>query len=214
MQTSDALRAGAMKVNRDFGTWLREQRRDKKWTQRTLAAKAGLSLGYISSVENGKRKPKMSSLAALAQALGIPYAQALQASGYLDDRLVLFAHRLRTTRMNCGLTVEGLAAQCRLSTKTVERWESSPKEWPSDPTLERLASALQVSVEFLRGESDASTSQTTDLHRILEQPDLTYHGVTLTPEQLKFIREFLQGVIQLSAPQFPVSPLKKPRSRK
>lgn len=214
IQTSDGLHAGAMKVNEDFGAWLRKMRRDKRWTQRTLAARSGLSLGYISSVENGKRKPKTSSLAALAQALDIPYAQALQASGYLDDGLVLFAYRLRTSRSNLGLTMDELASKCGLSTKTLERWESSPKEWPGEQTLAKLATALAVSIDYLRGQSDATTTHPVDLQQILEQPDLTYHGVTLTPEQLKFVREFLQGVIQLSTPQSPAHPQKRRKSRK
>lgn len=214
IQTSDALHVGAVKVNEDFGSWLRIVRREKRWTQRTLAARAGLSLGYISSVENGKRKPKTSSLAALAQALDIPYAQALRASGYLDDGLVLFAHRLRTTRTHLGMTTEELAAQCGLSSKTLERWESSPREWPAELTLQRLATALSVSVDFLRGESDSVTAQPVDLHQILKQPELTYHGVMLTPEQLTFVRDFLQGVIQLSGPKSPASSPKREKNRK
>lgn len=201
-------------MNEDFGSWLRTLRREKRWTQRTLAARAGLSLGYISSVENGKRKPKASSLAALSQALGLPYAQILQAAGYLDDGLVLFAHRLRTTRMNLGLTPEALAVQCGLSVKTLERWESSPKSWPSEDTVDRLACALAVTPEYLRGQSDVTITSPIDLQEILEQPALTYHGVTLNAEQLRFVRDFLQGVIQLSTHQASASPQEKPRNRK
>jgi transcriptional regulator with XRE-family HTH domain len=214
IQTSDALHVGAVKVNEDFGSWLRKIRLEKRWTQRTLATRSGLSLGYISSVENGKRKPKTSSLVALAQALDIPYAQALQSAGYLDDGLVLFAHRLRTTRTSLGMTVDELASLCGVSIRTLERWESSPKSWPSEQTLAKLAAALTVSVEYLRGQSDATTSYPIDLQEILEQPDLTYNGVTLNPEQLKFVRDFLQGVIQLSAHQTPTSPQKRPPNRK
>ena len=201
-------------MNEDVGSWLRNVRLEKRWTQRMLAARAGLSLGYISSVENGKRKPKTSSLAALAQALDVPYAQALQASGYLNESLVLFAHRLRTARTHLGLTADEVASQCGLSTKTLERWESSPKEWPAEQTLQRLAAVLSVSVDYLRSKSDTAMAQSVDLHQILEQPDLTYHGVKLTPEQLTFVRDFLKGVIQLSAPKSPTSPLKRPKNRK
>lgn len=201
-------------MNEDLGSWLRTLRLEKRWTQRTLAAKSGLSLGYISSVENGKRKPKTSSLAALAQALGLPYAQILQAAGYLDDGLVLFAHRLRTSRTNLGLTTDALAAQCGLSRRTLERWESSPKSWPSEDTLDRLACALAVTPEYLRGQSDALHTSPIDLQEILAQPTLTYNGVTLNAEQLKFVRDFLQGVIQLSTHQSPAAPPEKPRNRK
>ncbi|MHB1685512.1 MAG: helix-turn-helix domain-containing protein [Bacilli bacterium] len=214
IQSSDRLHAGAMKVDKEFGSWLRELRRERRFTQRTLAARAGLSLGYISSVENGKRKPKTSSLVALAQALNVPYADLLRASGYLDDGLVLFAHRLHTTRVNLGLTLDELAAECGLSARTLERWESSPKQWPGDHMLERLATVLQVTADFLRGDSDSSTTLPVDLHRVLEQQDLTYHGVVLTPEQLKFVREFLQGVMNLSNPQTPEPPQRRPRKRK
>ncbi|KYP79526.1 hypothetical protein AYW79_13915 [Ferroacidibacillus organovorans] len=214
IHTSDALHVGAVKVNEDFGSWLRKVRLEKRWTQRTLAARSGLSLGYISSVENGKRKPKTSSLVALAQALDVPYAQALQSAGYLDDGLVLFAHRLRTTRTSLGMTVDALASLCGVSSKTLERWESSPKSWPSEQTLAKLAAALTVSIEYLRGQSDATANYPIDLQDILEQPDLTYNGVMLNPEQLKFVRDFLQGVIQLSTHQAPASPQKRPRNRK
>lgn len=50
---------------------LQAERAKKKLSQETLAAKAGLSVSYISMLERGQRSPPLDTLEALAKALGV-----------------------------------------------------------------------------------------------------------------------------------------------
>jgi transcriptional regulator with XRE-family HTH domain len=56
---------------------LKAQRTKKKLSQETLAAKAGLSVSYISMLERGERTPPLDTLELLAKALGVTPTQLL-----------------------------------------------------------------------------------------------------------------------------------------
>lgn len=51
---------------------LKELRNQRGWTQPVLAKKVGVSPGYIARLETGRYDPKLSTLAELANALGVP----------------------------------------------------------------------------------------------------------------------------------------------
>jgi transcriptional regulator with XRE-family HTH domain len=67
----------------DIGKRIGERIRDLRshqvqpWTQKELAAKARISVSYLSMMERGQRVPPMHTLAALAQALNVPVAELL-----------------------------------------------------------------------------------------------------------------------------------------
>jgi transcriptional regulator with XRE-family HTH domain len=54
-----------------FAMRLRTIRRRRKVTQHTLAARAGVSRGYLSRLEMGRHDPPLSLLRKLARALGV-----------------------------------------------------------------------------------------------------------------------------------------------
>ncbi|WP_042384056.1 ATP-binding protein [Streptacidiphilus melanogenes] len=54
-----------------FGSALREARLKRGWTQEELAAQSGVSTHAISVLEAGRRRPRLSSVSRLAQALGL-----------------------------------------------------------------------------------------------------------------------------------------------
>ncbi len=56
---------------------LKAQRLRKKLSQEALAAKAGLSVSYISMLERGERTPPLDTLELLAKALGVTPTQLL-----------------------------------------------------------------------------------------------------------------------------------------
>lgn len=43
----------------------------KKWTQKELAKATGLSIGYISAIEEGRVRPRIKTLAIIANALEV-----------------------------------------------------------------------------------------------------------------------------------------------
>ncbi|MEV7601244.1 tetratricopeptide repeat protein [Kitasatospora sp. NPDC089797] len=55
----------------DFGTLLRQHRYSTGWTQEQLAEESGISTHAISVLESGRRRPRLSSVARLATALGL-----------------------------------------------------------------------------------------------------------------------------------------------
>lgn len=185
-------------MNEEFGAWLRKQRKERKLTLRTVAARAKMGIGHLSLLENGKRKPKAESLSPLALALGIPYGEMLRAAGYLDDRNLLFAHRLRTVRLERKIDVQDLASACGLSPKTIERWESGGAQLPSRQTIERLAARLNVTADYLLGLVDHPEAGTLDLRVLLEQENILYNGTPLTPEQRDFVHDLVRKVLDLS----------------
>ena len=54
-----------------LGERIRMRRQELGWTQDQLAAKAGISKGFLSDVENGKRSVSAGNLQEIAQALGL-----------------------------------------------------------------------------------------------------------------------------------------------
>lgn len=185
-------------MNEEFGLWLRKQRKERKLTLRTVAARSKMGIGHLSLLENGKRKPKAESLSPLALALGIPYGEMLRAAGYLDDRNLLFAHRLRTVRLEREIDVQDLASACGLSPKTIERWESGANQHPSRHTVERLASHLKVTADYLLGLTDRPEVTAFDLGVLLEQENILYNGTPLTPEQRDFVQDLVRKVLNMS----------------
>jgi transcriptional regulator with XRE-family HTH domain len=57
---------------------LRAFRAQKKFSQETLARKAGISVSYVSMLERGTRTPPLDTMEALAKALGVPPLALLQ----------------------------------------------------------------------------------------------------------------------------------------
>jgi transcriptional regulator with XRE-family HTH domain len=55
-----------------FAVNLKSERLRRKLSQETLAAKAGLSVSYISMLERGQRTPPLDTLESLAKALSVP----------------------------------------------------------------------------------------------------------------------------------------------
>lgn len=185
-------------MNEEFGSWLRKQRKERKLTLRTVATRSRMGIGHLSLLENGKRKPKAESLSPLALALGIPYGEMLRAAGYLDDLNLLFAHRLRTVRLEREIDILDLATACGLSPKTIERWESGANQLPSRQTVERVASYLKVTADYLLGLTDRSEVTAFDLGVLLKQENISYNGTPLTPEQRDFVHDLVRKVLDLS----------------
>ena len=58
---------------------LRDLRRAKKLTQVELSKRAGVTQGYLASLEGGlKKNPSLTILKRLAKALGVPVAELLE----------------------------------------------------------------------------------------------------------------------------------------
>ena len=54
-----------------IGSNIAKFRRLKGWTQATLAKETGLSRGYIAAIEEGRKHPRLKTLAIIAEKLGV-----------------------------------------------------------------------------------------------------------------------------------------------
>jgi len=61
-----------------IGANVRAQRKERDWTQERLAIKAGMHLNEVGRVERGVRDMRVSTVAKLAKALGIPAMELLR----------------------------------------------------------------------------------------------------------------------------------------
>ena len=61
-----------------FGSELRKRRKSQGLTLEQLAEKSGMTFSYLSTVENNKRDPSLSTMQALASALGVPVGLLLE----------------------------------------------------------------------------------------------------------------------------------------
>ena len=61
-----------------FATNLKVERLRRKLSQEALAAKAGLSVSYISMLERGQRTPPLDTLESIAKALAVNASTLLQ----------------------------------------------------------------------------------------------------------------------------------------
>jgi len=79
-----------------IGERIRNARRRAKLTQTELGKRAGYSLNGIAKIERGQSDPKITGLAAIANALGMPLSALVMPAGafleeLLIDRLIEFA---------------------------------------------------------------------------------------------------------------------------
>jgi transcriptional regulator with XRE-family HTH domain len=61
-----------------FGGRVRNHRKWMRWTQRELCERAGLSVGFLSDVENGKRSVSLINAVNLAHALGVDLSKLIR----------------------------------------------------------------------------------------------------------------------------------------
>jgi len=69
-----------------FAEYMRNLREGQKLSVREAAAKSGVSVSYITQIENERRKtPSPEVLKRLAPAYNVPVRDMLKAAGYMDD---------------------------------------------------------------------------------------------------------------------------------
>jgi transcriptional regulator with XRE-family HTH domain len=61
-----------------MGKRLKRLRGSKKMSQAALARQAGLTREYVNKLEAGKQDPSLTTISALAKALGVPVARLLE----------------------------------------------------------------------------------------------------------------------------------------
>lgn len=65
-------------LRREFGRWLKEQRKSRRVTQEYVAEKSGLTVTQISRIENGRSSTRRDTVILLAGIIGINETEALR----------------------------------------------------------------------------------------------------------------------------------------
>ena len=68
-----------------FGQRVRERRRERELTLRSLAEACGLSVAYLSDVERGRTRPSLKTLVRIAAALGTTPSDLMAGTEALGD---------------------------------------------------------------------------------------------------------------------------------
>lgn len=106
-----------------------------------------------------------------------------------EQPIDIFNTRLREARDLRGLSQAQLAAKAKLPPASVSHFESGPRK-PSFENLKALASALDVTTDYLLGRSDRpdASAETVDrLHRDLHK---------LTSQDLDLAKDFVDLLIR------------------
>lgn len=90
-----------MSIEKDFGDYIRQLRKEQKLTIRQLEEKSGVSNAYLSQIENGKRGlPSPEILKKIHDPLGVSYDELMEKAGYItpDLRAELIPETIRTMK--------------------------------------------------------------------------------------------------------------------
>lgn len=63
-----------------FGAVIRERRLELEWSMEELAHRSGLTVGYVGSIERGRRNPSLTSIRSLAAAFEMSGSDLLAAA--------------------------------------------------------------------------------------------------------------------------------------
>ena len=76
-----------------MGRYLQKKRQAVGYSVRQLGDKAGVCYTYISKLELGQRKPTIDKLHRILKALGVPWVDFLEATGYIKKPRPRRAHK-------------------------------------------------------------------------------------------------------------------------
>jgi transcriptional regulator with XRE-family HTH domain len=71
-----------MKLREAIGQIIRELRREREMSLRTLSENSAVALGYVSEVERGQKEASSEILECLARGLDVPLSQIVIEAGY------------------------------------------------------------------------------------------------------------------------------------
>ena len=110
----------------------------------------------------------------------------------------MFSERLKALRNELGFTQTQIANQLNVTQQTYAKWESG-KGKPRATTLEKLASLLKVSTDYLLGNTDIKNPEET-----ISDVDMLFRRTSkdLTPEQQEVFKQELMDFMEMRRKAF------------
>lgn len=131
----------------DFAREVRRERDERGWTLQQLAERAGLSISYLSEIEQGKKRPSLKVARRLSQALGLPptviFTSPPPEEQGKPEGEVSLGTRLRLAREARELTLDFVAQEAGISASYLSQIERDLAT-PAVSTLRKLADVLRV----------------------------------------------------------------------
>lgn len=102
--------------------------------------------------------------------------------------------RIKETAKKQGLSLTDTAVKAGLGEKTIYKWKYNE---PSASRLQAVADALNVSTDYLLGNTDNPSPAPNKATKTQDLADddivLTFEGKQIPPEDLEIMRRFLRG---------------------
>ncbi|NLL18140.1 MAG: helix-turn-helix domain-containing protein [Clostridia bacterium] len=149
------------------GEKIRQLREERDCSLAEFAAKAGISISYLSEIERGAKKPSLKTIEKIAVALNIPKSQLVEVSG--DSKGVSLGEKLRLLREQKKWTLSEFAQKADVSVSYLSEIERG-NVYPAVDTLKRISKALNVSLQDLIGRGGILGSK---LKMVREEQGLT-----------------------------------------
>lgn len=114
----------------------------------------------------------------------------------------MLGERLKRLRKMRGFTANQVAEMVGIARSTYAGYESDHRQPPLE-TLQRLASVLNTSTDYLIGLTDNPFPKepTRDINKLLREKDLHFNGVPLSEEELKPLRDILEIIVRERLPK-------------
>ena len=150
-----------------LGHKIRTLRKERGFTLAKLAEKIKVSIAFLSNVERDLKKPSISTLKHISQALNtsVSYLLEIPAKNASGKKLKF----LREAR---GLTIDDLSEISELPPGEIMAFEDGLAQ-PEPDALEKLAAALNYSVRYFMENAGSSTSIGTRLKSLRTQQNIT-----------------------------------------
>jgi transcriptional regulator with XRE-family HTH domain len=117
--TDTAATSDASLVDEALGARIRTRRIQLGMTLQDLAEASGLTKSFVSQIERGRNSPSISTLRAMAQALGVRMFYFFQLE-QINEPVVRFAERRILTLQGTGVTYELLTPNVQSALEMVE----------------------------------------------------------------------------------------------
>lgn len=149
------------------GEKIRQLREERDCSLAEFAAKAGISVSYLSEIERGAKRPSLKTIDKIAVALNVPKSQLVEVSG--DSKGVALGEKLRLLREQKQWTLSEFAEKADVSISYLSEIERG-NVYPAIDTLKRIARTLDVSLQDLIGRGGILGSK---LRMVREEQGLT-----------------------------------------
>ncbi|AEE97615.1 helix-turn-helix domain-containing protein [Mahella australiensis] len=143
------------------GERLKQLRQQRKLTLRDLSQKAGISISFLSDIENGRSNPSLKRLSELAEVLGttVSYLLGEDEPNIVSDNntAMEIANRLKELRKQRKWSVAETAEKLGLSEQYYHDLEEGNRQ-PDIKLTKKLADIFNVSADYLIGRINVPNS--------------------------------------------------------